>query len=194
VNEPAAGTVSFAEYLASERTSEVKHEWLAGTVFAMAGGTIEHGALAAAVIRDLGLALLGRPCRVLTSDVRVRVLATGLCTYADVVVCGTLETDPEDQHTVTNPILVVEVLSDSTEAYDRGKKFAQYRRIPSLREYVLVSQYEPRIEVYRRTERGPWELSEAGARGAVELLSASGPPIHLDVDRVYQDPLAPQSA
>jgi Uma2 family endonuclease len=103
------------------------------------------------------------------------------------VVCGRLETDPDDAHTVTNPTLVVEVLSDSTEAYDRGEKFAHYRRITSLREVVLVSQREPRIEVFTRTETGAWELGEWRAGERVVLTSVDR---SIAVDDVYRDPLS----
>ena len=128
-------------------------EYLAGDVWAMAGGTIEHGGLAFAVAREIGLALRDKACRALSSDVRVRIRRTDLTTYPDLsVVCGQLETAPDDVDAITNPILLVEVLSDSTEAYDRGAKWAHYRRIASLRDYVLASQAEPLIEVYRRTE------------------------------------------
>jgi Uma2 family endonuclease len=118
----------------------------------------------------------------------VRILETGLTTYPDLsVVCDKLETDPEDPHAVLNPVVLVEVLSESSEAYDRGAKAAHYRRIPSLREYVLVSQLEPQIEVYRRNERGLFELVEA-RRGQRAPLTSLG--IELDVDAVYADPLA----
>src|SRR5215212_185514 len=114
------GRMSYAEYLAAENKTDVRHEWLRGEVFAMAGGTPEHAALAAAVIAALSAALRDRPCRVFSADARVRVLATGLSTYSDVtVVCGRLETDPEDANAIINPVLLIEVLSDSTEAYDR---------------------------------------------------------------------------
>jgi Uma2 family endonuclease len=180
--------MSFAEYIAFEENSDTKHEFLGGEVFAMAGGTIEHGALSSAVIIALGNALRDRPFRVLNADVRVRVLATGLVTYPDVsVVCGRLEVDPENEHTVVNPIVLVEVLSDSTEAYDRGAKSSHYRRIPSLREIVLVSQREPLIEVHRRNERGNWELvTEARAGSQAELASIGAV---LDVDVIYRNPL-----
>jgi Uma2 family endonuclease len=143
--------MTYEAYVAFEAASPTKHEWLEGEVVAMAGGTIEHGAVAMALGAALSNALRDRRCRVLSSDVRVRVKATGLSTYPDLsVVCHPLEVDPSDEHAVLNPSLIVEVLSESTEAYDRGAKAAHYRRIPSLREYVLVSQREPLIEVYRR--------------------------------------------
>jgi len=179
--------MSYAEYLVAEAASDLRHEYLKGEAWAMAGGTPEHGGLAAAVIGELRAALRGKPCRVYSSDVRVRVSETGLSTYPDVsVVCGQLVTAPEDPDAVTNPTVLVEVLSDTTEAYDRGAKAAHYRRIPSLREYVLVSQVEPLVEVYRRAESGRWELLEARAGDAVELGSLG---VRIDVTALYANPL-----
>ncbi|MBK6849952.1 MAG: Uma2 family endonuclease [Proteobacteria bacterium] len=175
------------EYVAFERASGARHEFLAGEVYAMAGGSPEHGALAAALMGELRLALRGTPCRVFTSDVRVRIVATGLTTYPDLsVVCGALATDLEDSDALTNPSLLVEVLSDSTEGYDRGAKAAHYRRIPSLQEYVFVSPDERRIEVFRRTEGGGWELDEA-LGGQQVTLRALG--VTLSVDEIYANPL-----
>ena len=180
--------MTYEEYLVFEEKSQVKHEFLNGEVFAMAGGTIEHAALAMAIGRSLGNSLEGKPCRVLGSDAKIRVLATGLSTYPDVsVVCGKLETAPDDRHAVTNPTLIVEVLSDSTEAYDRGEKAAHYRRIPSLRELVFVSQRSPLIEVHRKNERGNWELFVEAREGAqAEVVSVGAT---LGVDDVYRNPL-----
>src|SRR3954454_3124163 len=142
---------TFEEYLELEQVSQVRHEFYAGEIYAMAGGTPEHAALAAAVTVMLGRQLAGGPCRVYSSDLRIRVLATGLATYPDVtVVCDKLETDPESSHTATNPTVIFEVLSPTTEKYDREDKYAHYRRIPSLQAYVLVSQDERRIEVFTR--------------------------------------------
>jgi Uma2 family endonuclease len=132
--------------------------------------------------------LEGRPCRVLSSDVRVRVEATDLGTYPDAsVVCGPVQTAGADAHAIVNPVLLVEVLSDSTEAYDRGQKASHYRRIPSLRAYLLVSQREPRLELQVHQTDGRWTLIEAGAgeRLALEPLG-----IGLDVDEVYREPSA----
>ena len=179
--------MSYAEYVAAEQASPIRHEYLKGRIFSMAGGTTEHGALAAAITGELRASLRGRPCRVYSSDLRVRILETDLATYPDAsVVCGKLETAPDDPNAVANPTLLVEVLSDSTEAYDRGAKAAHYRRIPSLKEYVLVAQDEKRIEVYRRSDRGGWELFEARSGARLELASLS---IELDVDAVYENPL-----
>ena len=124
------GKMSYAEYLALEARADTRHEYLDGEVFAMAGGTPEHGALAMAVARALGVALRGRPCRVFSSDVRVRIPETGLTTYPDLsVVCSKLETDPIDPDAITNPLLIVEVLSDTTEGYDRGGGMGRSRGV-----------------------------------------------------------------
>ena len=116
----------------------------------------------------------------------MRILATGLSTYPDAsVVCGRTETAPDDPDAMVNPVLLVEVLSDSSEAYDRGAKAAHYRRIPSLKEYMLVSQSEPLIEVYRRGEGGRWELREARPGEAIELASVD---VSLQVSAIYANP------
>jgi Uma2 family endonuclease len=181
-------SMSYAEYVAAESASELRHEWLHGQVFAMAGGTPEHAGLAMSVGAQLLAALRDRPCRVFSADLRVRVESTGLSTYPDVsVVCGKLETASNDAQAIVNPTVLVEVLSDSTEAYDRGEKFAHYRRIPSLREYVLLSQRERRIEVHRLNASGHWELHEAAGGETIELTSLG---CRLTVDEIYRDPLA----
>lgn len=190
VTEPARkSTFTFAEYLEQERTSDVKHEYVNGDISTRAVSAIEHGRLAMSVASALGPQLRGRPCAQYSSDVRVRVLATGLATYADLtVVCGRLERDPEDANTIVNPILLVEVLSDSTERYDRGEKFEHYRSIPSLQEYVLISQRWPRIEVFRRNQDGrTWLLTFAEASESIELASIG---CELVVDDIYADPFA----
>jgi Uma2 family endonuclease len=182
---------TFVEYVRMEEGSPIKHEYLAGHIYAMAGGTPEHSALAMAMGAKLSLALAGGRCRVFNSDLRIRVLKTGLSTYPDVsVVCGPRELDPEDQNTVTNPTLLVEVTSKSTDEYDRGEKFDHYREIPSLREYVLVSHREPAIEVRRRGPDGRWTAHVARAGESIKLesvpcvlvsseiyLAASDPPV-----------------
>lgn len=170
---------TFRDYLDLEEASNVKHEYFAGEIYAMAGGTPEHAALAMAVGASLFDQLQESGCRVYSSDLRVRVVATGLATYPDVtVICGPLEHDPESRTTVTNPTLVVEVLSPSTEDYDRGEE--HYRRIPSLRECVLVAHDRRRVEVWRRDAGGGWsqlvaesgevDLPSIGCRLAVEAL------------------------
>jgi Uma2 family endonuclease len=183
--EPATGKrrLSFAEYIAIEERSEVRHEYLDGEIYAMSGGSIAHAELAMRIGAELSRQL-GDRCRVFGSDLRIRVQETGLATYPDVtVVCGPPERDPEHRHTVVNPIVLVEVLSASTERYDRDEKLAHYRRIASLQAYLLVSQEEPRIEVLRRNQDGTWTLSEARPPGAV-AIEAIG--CRLDVADVYR--------
>lgn len=159
--ETASARMTFAEYLRAEATSDLKHEFLDGEAYEMAGGTPEHARIAANVIRELGGLLAGGDCREYTSDLRVRVLATGLTTYPDVtIVCGPLERDPDDPDTSTNPTAIIEVLSDSTEVYDRGEKFHHYQRIPSLRAYILISQREARVEVFERAGPRRWSFED----------------------------------
>lgn len=181
--------MTYEAYLEAERASATKHEYLRGEVYAMAGGTPTHARLAMAMSLALGNALADQPCQVFGSDLRVRIEATDLATYPDItVVCGRFESSEIDADAATNPVVIVEVLSDSTEAYDRGEKFAHYRRIPSLREYVLLSQHEPRIEAYAKNAEGEWVLSEAGAGERLALRSLSG--VTLEVDALYRDPLS----
>lgn len=187
--EPQLDRMSYAAYLTAEEASDTKHEYLGGEVYAMAGGTPEHAALIAAVTGELVVALRGRPCRVYSSELRVRIDATDLSTYPDLsVVCGSIVPATIDRNAITNPILIVEVLSDSTEAYDRGEKFGHYRHLPSLREYLLVSQRRPKLESYRKSEQGVWMLSEAGAGEALTLAAVEG--VRLDVDTIYRNPLS----
>jgi Uma2 family endonuclease len=148
---------TYAQYLALEKASNVKHEYLDGQIYEMAGGTPQHAALAAAVVGLLFPALRDRGGRTHSADLRVRVRATGLATYPDVtVVCGPRECDPDDDDAVNNPTMIVEVLSPSTEEYDRGEKFDHYKRIESLREYVLIAQDRREVEVWTRGAEGSW--------------------------------------
>lgn len=180
--EPAR-KLTFAEYLVREQAGETKHEYLNGGIFATAGGTPEHGLMAVNVASVLRGQLAGRRCRVYNSDVRVRIRATGLATYPDgSVVCGGLERDPEDENSILNPVVLVEVLSPSSEAYDRGEKFAHYQAIPSLREYVLVSYQRRRVEVLRRNDDGTWTLHDVRESGIAELSSIG---CRLPLDEVY---------
>lgn len=185
MSDPAARhRYSYADYLHLEEASNVKHEFFAGEIYALAGGSPDHAALAVTVAAALVAGIGDRPCRVFSSDLRVRVLATGLATYPDVtVVCGPLERDPDDRLTVVNPSLVAEVLSNSTEDYDRGEKLEHYKQIPSLRECLLVSHREPGIEIWRRRGDGPWERQAAGRGERVRLPSLD---CEIAVDDIYR--------
>jgi Uma2 family endonuclease len=167
----ASHQLTEAEYLEQERRAEIKSEFFAGEVFAMAGGTAPHSIIAANLIGELRSALKERSCVVFTADMRIKVEATGLYTYPDCsVVCGPMQFLDEVRDTILNPTLIVEVLSNSTEAYDRGRKFEHYRQIPALREYLLASQTEPRLELFVRQEGGQWLLREAaGTDATIEL-------------------------
>ncbi|HEY4158085.1 MAG TPA: Uma2 family endonuclease [Polyangiaceae bacterium] len=150
----------------------------------MAGGTPEHAALAAAICAALLAQLRGGSCRVFTSDLRVRVLATGLTAYPDVsVVCGELQRDPESDSTVTNPKLLVEVLSDGTAAYDRGEKLEQYKRIESLQVVLLFSQTSRRVELHERAGQG-WRTVVLTANDRVPLPSIGA---ELLLESIYAD-------
>ena len=153
---------SLDEYAALEAHSNVRHEYLDGRIYAMAGGTPEHAARAALVLFALVGATRGGPSKAYSSDLSVRVAATGLVTYPDAaIVCPPVLRDTTVTNAVLNPAVLVEVLSPSTAAYDRGDKLSHYQRIPSLREIVLVDHASPRIEVLRRVE-GVWTSVVAG--------------------------------
>jgi Uma2 family endonuclease len=171
---------TYADYLGFEASSNVKHEFLGGQIYAMAGGTPEHAALAAAAITLLGPQLRGGECRPYNSDLRVRT-PTGLTTYPDVtMICGAREVDGIDPLAITNPALIVEVLSRSTEEYDSGDKFEHYKTFPSLREYVLVSHRERSVEVRSRGEDG-WRTTVV-PEGAIAELSIGA---RLDLRDLY---------
>jgi Uma2 family endonuclease len=175
------------QYLAMERDAPTRNEYIAGEIFATSGASLAHNRISANVSRTLGNALEGRDCDVVGSDMRVHVPATTLYTYPDVVVvCGEPEfADGEYLDTLTNPVAVVEVLSPSTEAYDRGEKFAHYRRLPSLVDYVLVSQNALRVEHFARQPDGSWSLHVAeDAPGASVTLASVG--ASLTVAEVYR--------
>ena len=154
MTQPARARFTFEEYIALEEYSNVRHEFFDGQLFAMSGGTPEHAELAARCITLLSQLLRGRPCRVYSSDLRVRISATGLATYPDIsVVCGPLVRDGKDPNTVLNPILLVEILSESTAAYDRGEKFSHYKQIDTLQEYMLVCPWDKTVEIRTRPEQ-----------------------------------------
>lgn len=159
------------EYLAIERQSEIRSEYLDGEMFAMSGSSRRHNLIVTNMVRELSSRLRTRPCEIYSNDMRVHIPATGLYTYPDVVVaCGEPRLEGGNFDTLLNPILVVEVLSPATEAYDRGKNFEHYRRIESLSEYVLVAQDEPRVDQYLRQQDNRWLLTAvAGLEASLAL-------------------------
>jgi Uma2 family endonuclease len=172
------------EYLALERNAETKSEYIDGCIVAMAGGSKRHSRIAFDVAKSLDRQLADGPCEVHGSDLRVENAATGRYTYPDVsVLCGAASIDDDFEDTLQNPTLIVEVLSPSTEAYDRGDKFADYRRIPSLQEYVLVAQDHPSVEHYLR-QGEQWLLTAVTDLDAMVTLPTIG--CTLPLSEVYR--------
>lgn len=176
-------TLSYDQYLALEASTGLRHQYVDGVAYAMAGSEPEHANVTANAIAALGVMLRGGRCRVYSSDLKVRVPETGNAYYADAaVVCGRFTRHPGDPIAVTNPTLLVEVLSPSTETFDRGDKFADYQRLASLRHYLLVSTRTQRVEHYRRNDDGTWTYTASGVGGSVELPDLGGA---LAVDDLY---------
>lgn len=161
------------EYLELERKAETRHEFSSGEIFAMTGGSKRHNAISANLMRVLGNQLVERECVIYGSDMRVKILAADKYTYPDVVaVCGEEIFEDSGEDTLLNPSLIIEILSKSTEAYDRGAKFEYYQTIKSLREYVLITQEPFRVEQFVRKESNVWMYFEfRKANDAVELNS-----------------------
>ena len=169
------GLLSREEYLALERRGEEKHEHLAGELVAMVGASFRHNLIQTRVLASLYQQLRGRPCEVTPSDLRVTVGALGIYTYPDVtVVCGEPQFEDAEQDTLLNPTVLIEILSPSTESYDRGKKFQPYRLIPTFREYLLIAQDQPLIEHYVRQAHNRWLLATFEQLGDVIALDAIG--------------------
>jgi Uma2 family endonuclease len=177
---------TYAQYVALERESPTKHEFFDGEIYAMAGGSEDHSALALNVLAALLGAVGDRPCRVHTSDLRIYVEAVGLATFPDgSVICGPLQQHaPSPIATALNPLVLLEVTSDSSEEYDTGEKLDAYRTIPTVREVIVVSHRERRITVHRRGADGSWvmRVAIAGGRVTVESLGAE-----LLVDTIYRN-------
>ena len=181
----AATKIGFTpqEYLALERKSETRNEYYNGEIFAMAGASREHNLIVANLLRDIGNQLEDRPCESYPSHMRVSIEATGLYTYPDVsVVCGEPRFQDREVDTLLNPTVIVEVLSPSTEAYDRGDKFRHYRRIDSLREFVLISQDRMMVERYTRQGKD-WVLSDMTDPDQVLKLESIG--CQIPLNRIY---------
>ena len=181
--------MTYADYVAQAAASPTRVEFVDGTTYAMAGGTPAHAQLA----MQTGAALLGLlrsgrgRCRAYSADARIHVLATGNSFYPDAaVVCGPTETAPHDADAITNPTLLVEVLSDGTELFDRGRKFSNYQRIPTLRHYLLVAQDRVRVEHFRRNDDETWTLTILEVGGVVHLPDLGG---DVSTMEIYRDVL-----
>ncbi len=166
---------SIEEYLKLEGESAERHEYHDGKILAMAGGSPEQSFIISNVVREAGNALKGKPCRVAESNLRVRIPRLPRYVYPDAsIICGPIHLDPQDpqRHSVLNPRVIVEVLSTSTEAYDRGEKFTQYRQIESFEEYILISQDRPNFESFLRQPDGAWSIQACtGLQGIAKIRS-----------------------
>ena len=173
MSRPAEQFITPAEYLEREREADSRSEYLNGRIYAMSGASLRHNRIVAGLAVALGVQLRRKPCEPFFGDMRVKINPTGLYTYPDVVVvCG--EPQLEDQHfdTLLNPAVIIEVLSASTEAYDRGEKFAHYRALGSLTDYLLVAQDKPSIEHYCRQANGQWLYSASeGLEAHIEIAT-----------------------
>jgi Uma2 family endonuclease len=189
--------VTEAEYLELERASHSKHEYFAGDVFAMTGASEQHNLIASNVNASLHRQLRGRSCRIYPSDMRIKVVQTGLNTYPDLtIVCGPPQfTDSTKRDTLINPTVIIEILSPSTERYDRGLKFQNYRTIASLQEYILIAQDTQHIERYARHEENQWILTEVlGPEATLQITSLSVALLLADVYEQVELPANPESS
>jgi Uma2 family endonuclease len=178
------GKITVEEYLQLERKAEIRSEYLDGEMFAMSGVSRDHNRIMLNIAFEFENQLRQTPCEIFAAEMRTKVSSSGMYTYPDLLItCAEPEFEDDYVDTLTNPQVIVEVLSDSTESYDRGKKFAHYRTIPSLREYLLVSQTECRIERFARQEDDSWVFSECtDPAGSLDLVSV---PCQLSLSRVY---------
>lgn len=171
--------VTPAAYLQTERGAAFRSEYVNGRVYALAGASRVHNLIVGNTFANLHAQLRGRRCEVYANEMRVKVESTGMYTYPDVVgLCEKPEVEDEHLDTLLNPAVIIEVLSPSTERYDRGEKFAHYRRLPSLREYVLIAQDIRRIDHYRR-DGDSWVLTEVSEPDASLVLGSLGATIAL---------------
>ncbi|BAP56679.1 hypothetical protein THII_2382 [Thioploca ingrica] len=163
--------LTLADYLQFERQAPIKHEYYQGEIFAMTGASRAHNLIVISIATLLYNQLRQRPCEIYANDMRVKVSTTGLYTYPDLaVVCDSPQFDDQHKDTLLNPAVLIEVLSESTERYDRGKKFEHYRSLDSLNDYLLVAQDEIHIEHYQRYDKDSWLLNEAkGTEGVIRL-------------------------
>lgn len=176
------------QYLAMERAAETKSEFLGGEIFAMTGASRQHNKIVVNTLSALRPQLRRRPCEIYPSDMRVKVVSTGLYTYPDIsLVCGQIQFEDSTQDTLLNPQVIIEVLSKSTAAYDRGEKFEHYRKIPSLVEYLLIAQERCLVEHFTRQPDDRWLLAEANSLQDVIELPSVG--CKLALADVYEDVL-----
>jgi Uma2 family endonuclease len=183
--EPKTRLMTPEEYLIMERASELRHEYFRGEVREVTGASREHNLIVMSIGAELYRQLRKRPCEIYATNMRVKVSATGLYTYPDViVVCEKPQLEDEHFDTLLNPTVIIEVLSDSTEDYDRGDKFARYRKLDSLTDYLLVAPDRMHIEYYARQQDGVWLFSEADQPEAT--ISIASIACELVLEEIYE--------
>jgi Uma2 family endonuclease len=192
MSRPAEQFITAADYLALERQAEIKSEYLNGCIYAMSGASHEHNTIVFNLARRIGNQLDGKPCRGYVNDMRVKVSPTGLYTYPDVVVvCNEPRFEDKQLDTLLNPQVIIEVLSESTEKYDRGAKFAHYQKLDSLTDYLLVAQNQPCIEHFQRQADGAWRYSTAqGLEAEIDIQNIG---CVLRLAEVYERVMFPES-
>jgi len=182
--QPTLRRLSPKEYLSLERAATDKHELVSGELFAMAGGSREHNLIAGNVVTELNQALRARRCVVYPSDMKIKAASASTYHYPDAsVVCGEERFEDDVRDVVLNPTLLVEVLSDSTERYDRGDKFASYQQIASFTDYLLLSSKQTRVEHFAREADGSWRLRAYGPGERIPVVSLG---VELEVDELYR--------
>jgi Uma2 family endonuclease len=183
---PATTAITIEKYLEQEETALEKHEYYYGEVFAMAGATIDHNTIVGNAIAEINSFLKGKACRVFPSDLKVHIEANSLFTYPDLsIVCGPPETWNNRSDTITNPAVIIEVVSRSTESYDRGQKFKLYRAIPSLQEYILISSTEVLLEHYKKQNPQVWSFNERKELG--DALKIETVQFACPLSEIYRD-------
>jgi len=183
---------SVEEYLVLEKSNDFKSEYSQGEIFAMSGRTINHSRIAVNITRGIGNALQGKKCEVFNSDLMVRIEAVDANVYPDVsIVCGPPEFNEDNDRILLNPTVVIEVLSETTERFDRGSKFHKYQTLPSLEEYIIVDQWAAKIDIFRPTTGGKWEWEGAfGMDAQLELKSIA---VKLPLEEIFYNVTFPGS-
>jgi len=187
MDEKKLNNLSVAKYIEVEKQTDTRHEYHDGSIFALAGGTVEHGLISGNAFGEIKIALRRKKssCKPINSEVKLFIRSLNKYVYPDVmVVCGEIEKSDEESNALVNPVVIIEVLSKNTESYDRGDKFYIYRQIPSLKEYILIDQYKPQVEIYKRQSE-LWEISRISGLDQSFEISALG--IRVDLKNIYED-------
>ena len=186
--QPQSKIYSIEEYLEFEATSELKHEYENGLILEMSGGTINHGVISDNIYNALRQRIRkgGSGCKTYSDNIKIRIEALNQFVYPDaMVICGGIERSDKDAESVTNPKVIVEVLSKSTAGYDRGDKFHKYRQLDSFQEYILIDQYQYVVETFYKNEQGFWEISRA--EGLENSLYVKSFDFSISMGELYED-------